>query len=149
MKKGSSELLLLDVNVLLAIAWPNHQFHRCAIRRLERSLGWWATCALTQLGFIRLSSTPAVVGIAKSPWESASLLTLLVQDRRHRYVEALPSPTAGNSLEGWKLISGSKQVTDAYLLSLARRHGARLLTFDSRLAFLQVNGDDVEVLTEY
>ena len=37
MKKESSKLLLLDVNVLLALAWPNHQFHATATRRLERS----------------------------------------------------------------------------------------------------------------
>jgi predicted nucleic acid-binding protein len=37
MKKATSELLLLDVNVLLAMAWPNHQFHRAVIKRLESS----------------------------------------------------------------------------------------------------------------
>jgi len=31
MRKVSSDLLLLDVNVLLAIAWPNHQFHLAAV----------------------------------------------------------------------------------------------------------------------
>ena len=53
MRKGSSEQpkgpLLLDVNVLLALAWPNHQFHVAAIERLERKKERWATCALTQL----------------------------------------------------------------------------------------------------
>jgi len=36
MKKVSSDLLLLDVNVLLAIAWPDHQFHATAIAALSR-----------------------------------------------------------------------------------------------------------------
>jgi hypothetical protein len=36
MKKDSSDLLLLDVNVLLAIAWPNHQLHEAAIKALVR-----------------------------------------------------------------------------------------------------------------
>jgi hypothetical protein len=35
MKRVHSELLLLDVNVLLALAWPNHQFHAAATHRLE------------------------------------------------------------------------------------------------------------------
>ncbi|HZT29574.1 MAG TPA: hypothetical protein VFA33_06825 [Bryobacteraceae bacterium] len=45
MKKASPDLLL-DVNVLLAIAWPNHQFHLTAIAALS-SQNRWATCALT------------------------------------------------------------------------------------------------------
>jgi predicted nucleic acid-binding protein len=60
MKTESSSLLLLDVNVLLALAWPNHQFHAAALRELQPRRGRWATCALTQLGFIRLSSNPAL-----------------------------------------------------------------------------------------
>ena len=59
MKRGSSNTLLLDVNVLLAIAWPNHQFFPTARKRLESHRGRWATCALTELGFIRLSAQPA------------------------------------------------------------------------------------------
>jgi len=134
MKKGYSELLLLDVNVLLALAWPNHQFHKMATRRLEQHKGHWATCALTQLGFIRLSSNPAVVGLPKSPWEAASLLALLIQDARHRYLDSLPSPTTQPFLQCFEQIPGTKQVTDAYLVTLARQNQATLLTFDSRLA---------------
>ena len=65
MKKESSSLYLLDANVLLALAWPNHQFHAAATRAMGRSRGRWATCALTQLGFIRLSSNPAAIPGAK------------------------------------------------------------------------------------
>ena len=71
MKKASSDLLLLDVNVLLAIAWPNHQFHASAIAAVSPQ-NRWATCALTQLGFIRLSSNPAAIPTAKSPHEATS-----------------------------------------------------------------------------
>jgi uncharacterized protein len=77
MKKTSSDLLLLDVNVLLAIAWPNHQFHEAATALLS-SRNRWATCALTQLGFIRLSSNPAAVATGRSPREAAGLLARLV-----------------------------------------------------------------------
>ena len=41
MKKGSSNLLLLDLNVLLAVAWPNHQFHVAALRALEAPTDRW------------------------------------------------------------------------------------------------------------
>jgi hypothetical protein len=50
MKKESSKLLLPDINVLIGLAWPNHQFHGTATEFLGRgNKGWfWATCAITQ-----------------------------------------------------------------------------------------------------
>ncbi len=36
MASSESRPLLLDVNALLALAWPNHQFHRTVLGRLER-----------------------------------------------------------------------------------------------------------------
>jgi hypothetical protein len=135
MKKATSSLLLLDVNVLLALAWPNHQFHAPVTELMTVAEPPWATCAVTQLGFIRLSSNPAVVGVAKSPADAAALLKLMVQHPRHRYLESLPSPT---SVE-FDRILGNQQVTDAYLLWLAEHHGAKLLTFDSRLKALGTN----------
>lgn len=148
MRKAYSEVLLLDVNVLLSLAWPNHQFHQIAIRRLEREESQWATCAITQLGFIRLSSNPAVVGIAKSPREAAHLLTLLVRDARHLYLESLPAPSSREFLQGFERIFGFRQVTDSYLIGLARQSNARLLTFDSRLAALSQGQVEVELLLE-
>ncbi|MFB3906664.1 MAG: TA system VapC family ribonuclease toxin [Acidobacteriota bacterium] len=133
MKKASSKKLLLDVNVLLALAWPNHQFHAPATRRLGRKTPW-ATCALTELGFIRLSSNPAVVGVTKSPGEAASLLTLMKRDEAHFFIESLPSPTNAPFSKPLDQILGSRQVTDAYLVALAQSNQAILLTFDTRLA---------------
>lgn len=146
MKKATSDLLLLDVNVLLAIAWPNHQFHLAAIRRLESSRSRWATCALTQLGFIRLSSNPAVVPSPPRPAEAAALLRIMVVDARHVYLEALPSPVVqdfGAVIGG---LLGHQQVTDAYLLALARRHEATFVTFDARMKHLTAPGAKLEVL---
>ena len=148
MKKGTSRPLLLDVNVLLALVWPNHQFHRAARYRLERDEDRWATCALTQLGFVRLSSNPAVVGVAKSPLEAASLLTVLVEDSRHFYLDSLPSPAAKPAMRMFEKILGNKQVTDAYLLSLAEGNDATLLSFDTRLRALASTPHRVEILGE-
>ncbi len=148
MKKGSSELLLLDVNVLLALVWPNHQFHRAAVRRLDRSTERWATCALTELGFIRLSSNPSVVGVTKSPAETTALLRLLVEDARHVYLGTLPSPTSARFRPLFEGILGPKQVTDAYLLALAGANQAKLVTFDVRLAAFHGAAGRVETLGE-
>ncbi|MFN0130032.1 MAG: hypothetical protein ACKV19_25485 [Verrucomicrobiales bacterium] len=41
---------LLDTNVLLALAWPNHQHHAQAHTWFSANAKkGWATCALTQL----------------------------------------------------------------------------------------------------
>ena len=55
-------MYLLDVNVLIALAWDNHEHH-------ARAHGWFgklaatsfATCNVTQSGFVRLSMNPNVV----------------------------------------------------------------------------------------
>ncbi len=147
MKKGSSELALLDVNVLLAIAWPNHQFHASARRRLETSKGKWATCALTELGFVRLSSNKAVVGNPRTPMEAVMLLAAMVKDPGHVYLKSLPSPASAQFMTSFNQLLGSKQVTDAYLLKLAAENGAVLLTFDTRIKEMSRIAGAVEVLS--
>ena len=144
MKKGSSNLLLLDVNVLIGLAWPNHQFHAVTVRTLAASTDRWATCALTQLGFIRLSSNPAVNPAAKSPSEAASLLEAMTGDALHVYLEALPSPV--HSRREFKKILGNKQVTDAYLLALARHYHATFVTFDQKLKDLAGPETRIQIL---
>ena len=125
--------LLLDVNALLALAWPNHQFHAAVEARLERQPApRWATCALTQLGFVRLSSNPAVVGLRKTPAEAVSLLTGLTHDPQHVYLDALPPLPQAASF--FRRLLGHQQVTDAYLLAIAGQSNATLLTLDRRLA---------------
>jgi predicted nucleic acid-binding protein len=42
-------------------------------------------------------------------------------------------------------IAGHRQVTDAHLLTLARRHGTRVVTFDAGLSSL-AGGRDVDLL---
>ncbi|OGQ26194.1 MAG: hypothetical protein A2138_17845 [Deltaproteobacteria bacterium RBG_16_71_12] len=56
--------MLADANVLLALAWPNHPQHRDAERWLL-SLGKrrWATCAVVELGFVRLATFDAALKI--------------------------------------------------------------------------------------
>lgn len=138
---------LPDVNLLLALAWPNHQFHRPA--RLwfsARAETTWHTCAVTQLGFVRLSSNPAYTPHAKTPAEAVLLLTAMLRHRDHRFV-AESSPLDG---ERFPIIArnlqGHKQVTDAYLIHLAHDRGLHLVTFDRRLQVVCPFPDLVRVL---
>ena len=122
---------LLDTNVLLALAWPNHQSHDLAHEwfRLQARHGW-ASCALTQVGFIRLSSNPAYTRLAVTPPQAATLLRELLAHKKHSF---WPSP-AGDSPALYQRALGHQQVNDAYLVEVAKRHKGRLVTLDTKLA---------------
>lgn len=121
---------LLDANVLLALAWPTHQHHAAAHLWFRReSRHGWATCALTQLAFVRLSSNPSYSEDAVSPQDAATLLLQLTAHATHRYWKDLPAVDAGILRHA----TGHQQVMDAYLVGLARHHKGRVVTFDTRL----------------
>ena len=124
--------MLLDVNVLLALAWPNHQFHHRA-RNWFRDNGdrGWATCAITQLGFIRISSNPAFTSAAKTPDDARLFMQKMSQHSAHHYVSELPSVEEFSA--HWKHVAGFRQTTDAYLAHVAIYHDMKLLTFDARI----------------
>lgn len=138
---------LLDANVLLALAWPNHPFHRRALASLERRGRFrWATCLLTQAAFVRLSSNPSAVPGAKSPGDAGEMLGLLIADPAHVFLEAKPART-GTLQELLRRCHGHNQVDDAYLIWLAATHHATLLTFDAPLRHLAPKVEWVEVLS--
>ncbi|CAN5768263.1 type II toxin-antitoxin system VapC family toxin [soil metagenome] len=121
---------LLDTNVLLALAWPNHQHHASAHQWFRREARYgWASCAVTQLGFIRLSSNPAYTDAAVRPAEAATLLHEWTQHEKHAF---WPSPAADRS-SVYALALGHQQVNDAYLLDVAKARRGRFVTFDRRL----------------
>lgn len=145
MASSEGRRLLLDTNALLALAWPNHQFHGVVVRRLDRPpVSRWATCLLTELGFIRLSLNPAIVDVRKSPGEVLDVLRRLSADEHHTYVDVLP-PIAkvDATIRG---LLGHQQVTDAYLVAVAEANDATLLTLDRRLVANAGARDRVEAL---
>jgi uncharacterized protein len=145
MASSEKRPLLLDVNVLLALAWPNHQFHTAVLARLERRpVPRWATCVLTQLGFIRLSSNPKIVEVRKTPAEAIDLLADLTADQQHVYLETLPALLQTASV--FRHLLGHQQVTDAYLIGVAEANGATLLTLDRRVVPPGTARAHVEVL---
>lgn len=138
------KVALLDTNVLLALAWPNHQHHAHAHAWFAaRAKYGWATCAFTQLGFIRLSSNPAYTADAVSPQEAASLLGRWTRLRTHRFWD---SPPADDRTIYTHAI-GHQQVNDAWLVEVARRNSGCLVTLDPRLAAHSLNSGLVEVIS--
>ncbi len=127
---------LLDVNVLLALAWPNHQFHSPSRRWFADHKGAWCTCALTQLGFVRLSSNPAFTDQAKLPAEATRMLVNMTRHKGHRFIGELPSLDSPDFAETVDRMLGHQQITDGYLVALARHHEIQLVTFDRRIESL-------------
>jgi uncharacterized protein len=137
--------LLLDVNALVALGWPNHQFHRRIRERLEQEpYPGWATCGLTQLGFVRISANPSAVGQTVLPRHAAGQLAALTSDVHHRYLADSVPPVAKQGM--FDPLVGHGQVTDAYLVGLAAEHDCTLLTFDRRLAAIPAGPGRVECL---
>ncbi len=127
---------LLDVNVLVALAWPAHVHHRAAhVWWAGKSRARWATCAVTQLGFVRVSSNPAFSPDALSPTQALEALEASTSHASHEFLAELPE-AAGLSPALRAALKGHQQVTDAYLLALSARHKARLVTFDAGIASL-------------
>ena len=127
---------LLDVNVLIALAWPQHVHHAAAHRWFEsNSRGAWATCAITQLAFVRISSNPRIIPEAVAPRCAHAALAQLIKLPDHVYWEVLPPPASSAALTAVPVV-GHRQVTDAYLIDLARHHGGSLVTFDKAMLTL-------------
>lgn len=127
---------LLDVNVLIALAWPNHTHHRTAHTWFEHhQQAQWATTAVTETGFVRVSSNRAAIAAATSPQLAIELLAAMTALGGHEFwVDDVPLVSAGSVDDG--LITSHLAVTDAHLLALAERHGGTLVTFDKRIARL-------------
>jgi toxin-antitoxin system PIN domain toxin len=121
---------LLDVNVLVALAWPNHEHHELVTSWLRRNLrSGWATCPMTQSGFVRVSSNSRITPGAKLPREAIALLQEILTLPHHIFLSDDISLPGSKFVDPGRL-TGHRQVTDAHLLGLALRSGARLATLD-------------------
>lgn len=139
---------LLDLNILTALLWPAHEHHDAAHRWFAaRGPAHWATCALTQLGFVRIVSSPAFSRDALSPIEALALLAENLSHAGHEFwTESLQVPAALKGIEAG--LQGYRQLTDAYLLALAHRRKGVLATFDRGLRTLagEALGAAVEIV---
>ena len=121
---------LLDVNVLVALAWPNHVHHEAAHRWFRQAVSdGWATCPLTQTGFVRVSSNDRILPGARQPAEAIALLEKITLVPGHVFWSDDISLCSSKFVFRERL-TGYRQVVDAHLLALALTRGGRLATFD-------------------
>lgn len=80
-------MALLDVDALVALAWDSH-VHHAAVRAwfsANRHAGW-ATCAVTESGFVRASSSPRVLPSFIAVEAARGVLSVLRQAGAHRFL---------------------------------------------------------------
>lgn len=131
---------LLDVNVLVALAWDAHVHHQAATAWFDRLTGPWATCPISEAGFVRVSTNRSVMRGAITFEEAQTVLRDLRAIGEHRFLANDVSPTDAD----FPALTGHRQVTDAVLLTVARRSSLPLVTFDAALAARA--GSGVELL---
>jgi toxin-antitoxin system PIN domain toxin len=127
---------LLDTNLLIALFWPSHVSHDPAVKWFTKNrVRGWATCPMTQAGFVRIVSNPAFSRDAVQPREAIQVLSANIAARDHEFWP-VELPLAGAVAFAGVRLLGHQQITDAYLLGLAIKKGSVLATLDKRIAAL-------------
>jgi len=125
---------LLDVNVLVALFDADHLHHEAVHDWFaDNRDGGWATCPLTESGFVRVSSNRKVTPAARRPEEAIRLLRELTALAGHAFWTDDTSIARSRWIAAERLL-GHGQVTDAHLVALSLRRRGRLVTFDRGIA---------------
>jgi toxin-antitoxin system PIN domain toxin len=128
---------LLDVNVLIALFDADHTLHESALRWFDANAReGWATCPLTQNGFLRVMAQPGY----QNPLPVNAVAARLREAAAHPHHEFWADDVTilDERAVDTTRIHGPKQLTDVYLLSLAVSRNGRLVTFDRSLPLAAV-----------
>jgi uncharacterized protein len=124
---------LLDVNVLIALVDPAHLQHDQAHTWFNRvGKKHFATCAITENGLLRIVGHPKYNNSAGAPSAVAPMLSAIRALPGHEFWGDDIS-IADPAWVDTSRLSSHAQVTDSYLLALARSRKGRLATLDKKL----------------
>ena len=130
---------LFDVNMLLALFDRGHLYHTPAIAWWkENQTAGWASCPITQNGFVRIISGAGYQRPLMLP-EAMDLLARQMATPEHAFWPDDVSITDPTIFDHSRIL-GPRQLTDVYLLALAVRNGGRLVTFDRGIPLAAVRG---------
>jgi toxin-antitoxin system PIN domain toxin len=127
---------LLDVSVLVAMHVPGNQNYE-DVQQWFKATGSvaFATCAITEAGFIRVSSQLSVKNGPIDFREVRIAIANLASLPGHTYWPMdIPYLQATKPFE--QRMHGHRQVTDAFLLGIAVHHGGKLATLDKAIKHL-------------
>jgi toxin-antitoxin system PIN domain toxin len=135
----AARVALLDVNVLVALFDPDHVHHEIAHDWFEdNQASGWATCPITENGFVRVVSNPAYGSGMRSSAVIVGFRKFCASPERRFWMDELS--LADETLFNSALIAGYRQLTDIYLLGLAHKMGGCLATFDRTIPINAVVG---------
>jgi uncharacterized protein len=130
---------LLDVNLLVALFDPDHIHHETAHDWFaDNAPDGWATCPVTEAGFVRVLANPAYGAALSRPSELIARLRRFCKGSQYQFWSgdvSLRDETLFDSA-----FVTSRQITDIYLLGLAKRRRGRLATFDRTIPLKAVLG---------
>jgi uncharacterized protein len=131
---------LLDVNLLVALFDPDHIHHETVHDWFadNRSDGW-ATCPITETAFVRVLANPAYGAAISRPSELLSRLRRFCKGSQSRFWTDDVS-LRDETLFDPAFLTSHRQLTDIYLLGLAKKRGGRLATFDRMIPLKAVVG---------
>lgn len=132
---------LLDVNALLALADPAHTHHEAAhLWFADIGRRAWATCPITENGFVRIASNPAY---PNRPGDASLVRSILQQFCADSGHEFWADEVSIRSLLQPGIVITHRHITDVYLLGLAASKGGKLASFDQSIPLFAVpNGID-------
>jgi toxin-antitoxin system PIN domain toxin len=128
-----------DINVWVALAYRGHQHHSVAASWFDRVNHTAGFCRLTQLGFLRLLTHPAVmadeVKTQREAWKAYDRLTA---DPRVVFYSELDIEAVEDEFRRLTMTvrSTPQQWPDAYLTAFARAGDLILVTLDRALSKL-------------
>ena len=141
MKKTEIFPALLDVDFLIALMDQAHEFHTAAhewFRKYQRF--GWATCPITENGCLRILSSPGYPVTGLTIARVKDMLAEFTGLEGHLFWPDSVSMLEANRFDLRN--TGSKVLTDLYLLRLAASRGGRLVTFNRAIPWQAVAGCD-------
>ena len=121
---------LLDINILLGIAWEDQQAHATVFSWFsELGRHSFATCAITQSGFVRISASAKFRPDPVSIREALQAMDMLIEMPGHLFWPIDIGLREATASFVDKLF-GPLQLTDAYLLGIAIANDGVLVTRD-------------------
>ena len=117
----SQTTYLLDVSTLVALLWQTHVSN-------AKAMAWaagktLAVCPLTELGFVRVVTSPAFNATMSQARET---LKDFIQRQSPEFI-----PADARALDG-EAAPTSGKTTDWYLANLAKAHGMKWATLDTK-----------------
>lgn len=126
---------LADGNLLVALTVVDHVRHEVALEWFEQAEPDLATCPITEGTLVRF--------IIREGQRAVDAMAVLDGTRSQSWHTFWPDAIRYEATHLLGVI-GHRQVTDAYLVALARHHGGRVATLDKALAAL--HGEHVFLL---